>query len=541
MAWRAEAERTMGQFAEVATVSVVTPEMTGARPFSAGDTIQATTALLPLTFISGRTVDLLGLRDSDDQGLCSPAGFEGWMAAATLKGLVHTWSVVDSSMFREAGLSASGRASEAALCARRFARSDLAVVASQPRAGIALGIDAAWLGSSESGAQVAAVEMVRELASRPEIERIVLFSDGGAVAGFFEGMPKISGMSWQAALAKETPVVDILHRPYQPDLNLDYRRYHRVANCVALTVLDLIAYDNPAYHESEWSWRRYQTLFNENVCLADCVFAISRHVASRLEDQFGHQLAGAVRPIPLGTDHLRRHVAEVEAATDSDMQHLDGTPFLLVLGNDFEHKNRDFAVRVFADMRGRGYEGRLVLAGYHLDGGSTFDHELAGAGSYAAEVVRMGSVTPNAKRWLLKHAKAVLYPTSSEGFGLVPFEAAAFDTPTAFVTFGPLREMLPQVDACVAWQVRAFADHVFRLVSNPAAQVSQIRAAGAALTWESHADLVLDGYRHTLGAGASWRTRRAAVPGGATRLYRTIAEHQYRVQRKLRRLAGKES
>ena len=153
----------------------------------------------------------------------------------------------------------------------------------------------------------------------------------------------------------------------------------------------------------------------------------------------------------------------------------------------------------------------------------------------------MGSVTPSAKRWLLKHAEAVLYPTSSEGFGLVPFEAAAFDTPTAFVLFGPLREMLPQVDACVAWQVRAFADHVFRLVSNPAAQVSQIRAAGAALTWESHTDLVLEGYRHMLGAGASRPTRRAAVPGSATRLYRTIAEYQYRVQRKLRRLAGKES
>lgn len=101
--------------------------------------------------------------------------------------------------------------------------------------------------------------------------------------------------------------------------------------------------------------------------------------------------------------------------------------------------------------------------------------------------------------------------------------------------------MLPQVDACVAWQVRAFADHVFRLVSNPAAQVSQIRAAGAALTWASHTDLVLDGYRHTLGAGASWRMRRARVPGGAKRLSRQIAEHQYRVQRKLRRLAGKES
>ena len=153
----------------------------------------------------------------------------------------------------------------------------------------------------------------------------------------------------------------------------------------------------------------------------------------------------------------------------------------------------------------------------------------------------MGSVSPAAKRWLLRHAEVVLYPTSSEGFGLVPFEAAAFDTPTAYVAFGPLREMLPGVDACSGWQVRAFADHVFRLVTNPAAQVNQIRAAGAALTWASHADLVLDGYRHTLAAGGSWRTRNRSVPGVAVRLDRTIAEYQYRIQRKLRRLTGRKS
>lgn len=539
--WQAAAEQTMGRFAEVATFSIVTPGMAGARSLSIGEAVQAATALLPLTFFSGRTADLLGLRDADDQSQCSTAQFEGWVAAATLKGLVHAWLVVDPLLFSEAGFAAPESAPARAPDAGLFAQPDLDVGTGHRRAGISVGIDAAWLGSTESGAQVATVELIRELATRTEVDQIVLLSDSGGVSRSVDGIPKVSALSWQAALAEGTPVVDILHRPYQPDLNLDYRRYHQVADCVALTVLDLIAYDNPAYHESEWSWRRYQSLFDENLCLADCVFAISRHVASRLEHQFAHQLSGPVRPIPLGTDHLSRDAAEVAGAPDSDLQHLDGTPFLLVLGNDFEHKNRDFAVRVFADMRDRGYQGRLALAGYHLDGGSTYGHELSGAGPYASEIVRMGSVSPAAKRWLLSHAEVVLYPTSSEGFGLVPFEAAALDTPTAFVAFGPLREMLPGVDACVGWQVRAFADHVFRLAANPAAQVTQIRAAGAALTWASHADLVLDGYRHMLGAGASWRTRSRSIPGVATRLHRTIAEYQYRVQGKLRRLTGRES
>ena len=122
----------------------------------------------------------------------------------------------------------------------------------------------------------------------------------------------------------------------------------------------------------------------------------------------------------------------------------------------------------------------LVMAGFHLHHGSSFDHELSGAGRHSRHVLRMGPVTRPEKTWLLRHADAVLYPTSSEGFGLVPFEAAALGVPTAFVRFGPLRETLPGVGACSGWQLDAFADHVLNLIADPSAQLSQIREAGAA-------------------------------------------------------------
>lgn len=535
--WQAAAERRMAERAEVASFSVVAPDMlVGQAPswFTVGATVQAAAVALPLTFLSGRTADLIGITEADDQSFCSRARFDGWVERATLKGLVHQWLVVDLALLREAGLCPLGSSvplgvTETAL----FAEPDAA------HSGISVGIDAAWLAETESGAQVGLVEMVRELASRPEIDRIVLISDSGGVPDGLRGITKVSGRSWLDALAARSVKLDIMHRPYQPALDVDYRRYHRVARCVAVTVLDFIVYDNPDYHESLWSWRLHQQTFQENVCLADCVFAISQHVASRLEHQFAHQLSGPVRPVPLGTDHLARPDAGASSPQAQAVQDLQHTPFLLVLGNDFEHKNRDFAVRVFADMRDRGYQGRLVLAGFHLDGGSSFGHELSGAGSHLQSVVRIGSVSTADKTWLLRHAEVVLYPTSSEGFGLVPFEAAALGTPTAFVAFGPLREMLEGVDSCAGWQVRAFADHVFRLLLNPEVQVGQIRAAGAARTWALHADQVLDGYRHALSEGALWRTRARRLPGRSTRLRRAMAVLAHRVDDKLRRLAGR--
>ena len=537
--WLESVRRIFDAHSEIASVSMVAAGE--ARAFFQDDrgitAVQAGAAALPLCMISGRVADLVGLTDADDTTSCAIPVFQRWIETATLKGLIHLWLVAEA----PTGLSMPLRAVPALPDEHaRFVPADLLITADSTPMAISVGIDAAWLLGGESGAQVFVFEMLKELARRTEIAHIVLISESGGLPRSLDGVPKVAGVSWAAALAQGAPLVDVMHRPCQPGEDVDYRRYHRVARCVALTVLDFIAYDNPAYHESAWSWRRYQEAFDENVCLADCVFAISRCVGSRLERQFAHQLPGPVRSVLLGTDHLEAPSdTAVIQAVDPAVKALESTAFLLVLGNDFEHKNRDFAVRVFADMRDRVYGGLLVLAGFHLDGGSSFSHELSGAGRHADHVVRTGAVSAIDKTWLLRHADAVLYPTSSEGFGLVPFEAAALGTPTAFVAFGPLHETLAGVDASPGWQVRPFADHVFALIADPARQVRQVRAAGTSLTWASHVDQVLDGYRALVGGGAPWRVRARALPGAQARVRRTVDAFRYRVTNKLRRLAGR--
>lgn len=522
-AWLDSARRIFGAHAEVASVSLVAREAASQGvpwPFEV-TAVQAGSAALPICAINGRVADLIGLSDVHDHAPCAVQVFHEWIETATRKGLVHLWL--------------TDQAPTAPPAARPVARWPLAAMP----AAISLGIDAAWLLGGESGAQVFIFEMLKELARRPEVERVVLFSDSGQVPRALEQTAKVSGATWQSAMNAGGPRVDILHRPYQPGADVDYERYYATAPCVALTVLDFIAYDNPAYHESIWAWRRYQRAFDESVCAADCVFAISRYVGFRIERQFAHRLSGPVCPVPLGTDHLAplsggAPAAELSAATRA----LEASEFLLVLGNDFEHKNRDFAVRVFAHMRDRGYRGRLVLAGFHLDDGSSYGHELTGAGAHAEQVVRMGAVSPADKTWLLQHAGAVLYPTSSEGFGLVPFEAAALGVPTAFVAFGPLLETLPGVPASKGWQVEAFADHVFTLLADPTAPVARVRAAGAALTWAGHADQVLSGYQALLGPGARWRSTARDLPGPWARVSRHLDAIRYRAFNKFRRLTG---
>ena len=81
------------------------------------------------------------------------------------------------------------------------------------------------------------------------------------------------------------------------------------------------------------------------------------------------------------------------------------------------------------------------------------------------------------RNWLLQHAELVLYPTSAEGFGLVPHEAAAFGTPTVMVPFGPFAERLPDLPVAPQdWGVKALADACLQLLSDPAVAQAQVEA-----------------------------------------------------------------
>ena len=544
--WLVLAKRIFTAQAEVSSLSIVRvdsdDEAAIASQNSGLSEIQATAAVLPLCFINGRVADLIGIGPDAHRQYCAVATFREWIATATLKGLQHRW--LRTTVGTRGGDIWGSRPQQVVPALDPGDRATLCAAVQLPDSRqesrpIALGIDATWLMGPESGTQVFVGEMIAELARRAEIQCIVLLSESGAVPNALRTVPKVHGLAW-SAFADGAVRLDILHRPYQPDANVDYRRYHQAANCVALTVLDLIAYDNPSYHESRADWRQYQQDFEERVCLADRVFAISRYVASRLERQFAHRLSGPVRAIHLGTDHLQRVVqADRAGGLRREVAALEGQPFLLVLGNDFEHKNRDFAVKVFCDMCARGYSGRLVLAGFHLDLGSSFAHELTGAQEYASRIIRIGPVSNGEKTALLEGAQAVLYPTSSEGFGLVPFEAAALGTPTAFVSFGSLREILPAVSAASAWQVGPFADHVFGLLENPRDQIQQIRMAGSTLTWASCVDDILKNYDDMLRDGMPWQAARPTVPGTGARAGRHARNFANRVVRKLRRLRAK--
>jgi glycosyltransferase involved in cell wall biosynthesis len=113
--------------------------------------------------------------------------------------------------------------------------------------------------------------------------------------------------------------------------------------------------------------------------------------------------------------------------------------FALCLGVNYSHKNRELARAAHELVRARGFDLALVMAGASVPHGTTRVLEGRVAPSDATYV--LPEVSSAERNWLLRHASLVWYPTSAEGFGLVPFEAAAFGTPTVAVGFGPVEEL----------------------------------------------------------------------------------------------------
>ncbi len=340
-----------------------------------------------------------------------------------------------------------------------------------------------------------------------------------------------------AALDADTPRTAVFHRPHQVFEAEDMRHALRLGERIVLSQLDLIAYRNPGYHASPAAWRSHRRVTREALAAADRVVVSSEHTRRELlaDELLDEQ---RVRIVPPGLDH--DGPAGVQAAANEpgravrpdrapgrapaggaarlDDLALEEPPgFLVCLGTDFTHKNRLFALRLLAALRERhGWHGRLVLAGAHVPHGSSREAEhdlLERDPALRAAVVELGSVEETERLWLMAHAAAVLYPSTYEGFGLIPFEAALAGTPCAFAPQSSLAEVLPADAATVVpWDPEQSAPRVHALLSDPSARERHVRAivrAAAPLTWARAAAAMVEVYE----AAALAPAREAAALG----------------------------
>ncbi len=366
--------------------------------------------------------------------------------------------------------------------------------------GLTVLIDGSCLGMSLTGTQRVVLELTGALAADDRVGRIELLVPDvlpGYVRAFLRDIPNVAPVTARTVNLKPSAKADVVFRPYQFTSLAEVQQLERLGHRLVVLQLDFIAYQNPAYFASYGEWVRYRATQRLALTAVDGVGFISQ----RIYDQ-----AAQAHLLPKSTAwavvHPGVHGAHLSEPARPPAG-VDGLGlargFLLQLGAAFAHKNRLFTLRLAEQLWMSGWEGTLVLAGAEPASGSSAPYErewLAHRPEWARKTVILGGVSEAEKNWLYANASLVVYPSISEGFGLVPFEAAEFGTPCLSTRQGSLDEILPdELLTLSTFDPQLEAPLVRRILDSPevaAGMVEAVRRCSEEFTWRRAGDALAE-------------------------------------------------
>ncbi|NVJ05893.1 glycosyltransferase [Myxococcus sp. AM001] len=185
-------------------------------------------------------------------------------------------------------------------------------------------------------------------------------------------------------------------------------------------------------------------------------------------------------------------------ASEAVLAPLGGRPYLLHVGSAIPRKRLDVLFAVFAALRARSPELRLVQQGGALNDTQRAQVAALGIGDALLQPPRQERAT---LAGLYRRAAAVLVTSEAEGFGLPVIEALACGAPVVASDLPVLREVGAEACTyCPVGDVPAWVESVTSLLTGHGAQPSrEARLARAArFTWAAHARTVLDAYLRLL-------------------------------------------
>jgi glycosyltransferase involved in cell wall biosynthesis len=347
-------------------------------------------------------------------------------------------------------------------------------------------IDARALGTGVGGTQTYIESLVLALvrSGRLTVRAVVSGDASDEVIERFAG-EGVEIRTYEEAAAG-LPRTDVVHRPQQVFTPHDLRLLHLLGDRVVISQLDLIAYRIPAYHASIDAWRAYRRATHLALGAADRVVFCSEHARRDAITE------GLIEPGRTAIAGIGVEPGDRGEPPQLPGQVPTGRELLLLLGSDYQHKNRPFGLQLVDQLRKRhGWDGLLVLAGGHVPHGSSAETEaelLRERPDLAAHVLEIGSVSEPEKRWLMEHAAALLCPSTYEGFGLTPLEGALRGAPCIYPACTSLGDVIgSEAATIVPWDAAASADAAIRLLHDGPERKRHLDLLAAALrrySWE---------------------------------------------------------
>jgi glycosyltransferase involved in cell wall biosynthesis len=209
--------------------------------------------------------------------------------------------------------------------------------------------------------------------------------------------------------------VDVWHSPH-------YTMSHRSSTPTVVTILDLMFFTNPEWHERS-KVPFFRRAITYAAAHADVLVAISEFTARQLDEHVPHHAPVVVAT--LGVD-LERFTTD--ASGDAELLRAKGfaveRPYIFYLGTFEPRKGIDVLLDAFEEIALRDGDVELWLAGQPGWGVKDIEARLA---NHAARprIRRLGFVDETILPALIRQSRVVSYPSRGEGFGMPVIEALA--------------------------------------------------------------------------------------------------------------------
>lgn len=232
------------------------------------------------------------------------------------------------------------------------------------------------------------------------------------------------------------------------------------------------------------------------------VIWVVAHKSKRLITPSGFVKNDLARYTRLNPDKIviTHEAADKISTAPQSIKELEGKHFLLYVGRPQRHKNLKRLVDAFQEIKWSYPELVLVLAGKKDANHERLERYVKN--KKVADVVFTGFVPEGQLRWLYEHAKAYVFPSLSEGFGLPGLEAMQYGLPVVSSNATCLPEIYGE--AALYFDPESskdMAEKIKQVLDEPKTAQGLVKAGRQLLShysWEKMARQTLDVYKEIL-------------------------------------------